>query len=70
MTNVGTEDDRVEPVREAYEEIVKEREAVLNVVANGGESFQVPPILHIEVSIEGTENFRVPTERRCSRSQK
>jgi hypothetical protein len=59
-----TEDDRVEPVREANEEIENEREAVLDVVANEGARFQVPPILYNEVSIEGTENFRVPPERR------
>jgi hypothetical protein len=59
-----TEDDRVEPVREANEEIENEREAVLDVVANEGARFQVPPILDNEVSIEGTENFRIPPERR------
>jgi hypothetical protein len=53
-TNVGTENDRVEPVREANEEIVHEPETTPeNVVANeGAESFKVPPILDIEVSIE------------------
>jgi hypothetical protein len=65
VTNVGTDDDRVEPVREANEEIVKELEAVLDVVAHeGAQSSQLPPILDIEVSIEGTENFRVPPKRR------
>jgi hypothetical protein len=62
VTNVGTEDGQVEPVREANEEIVNEREVVLNVVANeGAQSFQVPRILDTEVLIEGTENFQVPS---------
>ena len=33
-------------------------------MANEGARFQVPPIPDIEVSIEGTENFRVLPERR------
>jgi hypothetical protein len=59
-----TEDYRVEPVREANEEIENEREAVLDGVANEGARFQVLPVLDKEVSVEGTGNFRVPPERR------
>ena len=47
-TGSETEDDRVEPVRKANEEIVKEQEAVLDVVANEGD--QIPPIPDINLS--------------------
>jgi hypothetical protein len=61
VTNVGTGNDRVEPVRVANEEIGNEQEVDLeNAMANEGtENFQVPPILEIAVANEGTENFGV-----------
>jgi hypothetical protein len=50
-TGIEPENDRAEPVGHL-------------VVTNlGAESFQVPPILDIEVLIERTESFRVPPER-------
>jgi hypothetical protein len=64
------EDDRVELIREANEEIENEQEAVLDLVANKRASFQVPLILDIEVSIEGAVNFRDPPGEIRSRSQK